>query len=92
MAEMRVSRMLPAIKCSDCGAEIEISRMGEHVCKSRARGWFYTLGLSSCTKSLTVDRLLQSRNCTHLWSVQSETQQWKNSSQAQQDHERATTN
>ena len=29
---MRVSSMLPAIKCSSCGAEIEISMMGEHVC------------------------------------------------------------
>jgi hypothetical protein len=28
----RALSMLPAIKCSSCGVEIEISMMGEHVC------------------------------------------------------------
>ena len=29
---MRPASFLPAIKCSDCGHEIEISAMGEHIC------------------------------------------------------------
>ncbi|KAF2838090.1 hypothetical protein M501DRAFT_853359 [Patellaria atrata CBS 101060] len=29
---MRPASVLPAIKCSDCGAEIEIALMGEHIC------------------------------------------------------------
>lgn len=29
---VRSSSFLPTIKCSDCSAEIEISRMGDHVC------------------------------------------------------------
>ncbi|KAF2087805.1 hypothetical protein K490DRAFT_65084 [Saccharata proteae CBS 121410] len=32
MADTRPPSFLPAVKCSDCGAEIEISRMGDHVC------------------------------------------------------------
>lgn len=30
---MRPASFLPAIKCSDCGNEIEIAAMGEHVCE-----------------------------------------------------------
>ncbi|WPH02401.1 Hypothetical protein R9X50_00526400 [Acrodontium crateriforme] len=29
---MRPASFLPAVKCSDCGHEIEISAMGEHIC------------------------------------------------------------
>ncbi|KAI9844709.1 MAG: hypothetical protein M1837_005451, partial [Sclerophora amabilis] len=31
---MRQSGLLPTIRCSDCSAEIEISRMGDHICSS----------------------------------------------------------
>ena len=32
MGPIRSSSCLPTIKCSDCNAEIEISRIGDHVC------------------------------------------------------------
>ncbi|KAH7148775.1 hypothetical protein EDB81DRAFT_474442 [Dactylonectria macrodidyma] len=32
MAMMRESMMLPTIKCSSCGRQVEISMMGEHIC------------------------------------------------------------
>lgn len=34
METLRPASILPAIKCSTCGAEIEISSMGEHICDS----------------------------------------------------------
>ncbi|GAB7342997.1 hypothetical protein MBLNU457_g1093t1 [Dothideomycetes sp. NU457] len=34
VAEMRMSSILPTIKCSSCGDEIQISMMGEHVCST----------------------------------------------------------
>jgi hypothetical protein len=46
MAEPRPASFLPTIKCSNCGDEIEISRLADHVCsiskgkvfQSRMRG------------------------------------------------------
>lgn len=32
MAATRESAFLPTIKCSQCGAQVEISMMGEHIC------------------------------------------------------------
>lgn len=32
MALPRESSFMPAIKCSSCGLDVEISMMGEHVC------------------------------------------------------------
>ncbi|KAK7403245.1 hypothetical protein QQX98_010977 [Neonectria punicea] len=36
MAMMRESMMLPTVKCSSCGGQVEISLMGEHVCPGPA--------------------------------------------------------
>ncbi|KAL2758180.1 hypothetical protein ACRALDRAFT_2025816 [Sodiomyces alcalophilus JCM 7366] len=33
MASQRESSLMPAIKCSSCGAQVEISMMGEHICQ-----------------------------------------------------------
>lgn len=37
--------VLPAIKCSTCGAEVDIAAMGEHVCVGRSAraGWMHPL-------------------------------------------------
>lgn len=37
METERPLSILPSIKCSDCGAEIQISAMGEHVCPSQQK-------------------------------------------------------
>ncbi|KAI4721773.1 hypothetical protein E4T48_02067 [Aureobasidium sp. EXF-10727] len=37
METERPLSILPSIKCSDCGAEIQISAMGEHVCTSQQK-------------------------------------------------------
>ncbi|KAI8364494.1 hypothetical protein EDC96DRAFT_202667 [Choanephora cucurbitarum] len=35
MAFERISQILPTVKCSDCGRDVEIRRLGEHICSSQ---------------------------------------------------------
>ena len=43
------SSFLPSIKCSNCGSEIEISRMGDHVCSQRTFFRLIATGIYSCS-------------------------------------------
>lgn len=31
----RISQILPTVKCSDCGKDVEIRRLGDHLCSSQ---------------------------------------------------------
>ncbi|KAG1645750.1 hypothetical protein G6F44_001515 [Rhizopus delemar] len=35
MASERISQILPTVKCSDCGKDVEIRRLGDHLCSSQ---------------------------------------------------------
>lgn len=35
MATERISQILPSVKCSDCGRDVQIRRLGDHVCSSK---------------------------------------------------------
>jgi len=47
VAEMRMSSILPTINCANCGEEIQISLMGDHVCSTTKQHngniWLYQL-------------------------------------------------
>lgn len=30
----RISQILPTVKCSDCGEDVQIRKLGEHVCSN----------------------------------------------------------
>lgn len=32
MATERISQILPTVKCSDCGRDVQIRRLGDHLC------------------------------------------------------------
>ncbi|KAI8080816.1 uncharacterized protein B0P05DRAFT_539704 [Gilbertella persicaria] len=34
MASERISQILPTVKCSDCGKDVEIRRLGDHLCST----------------------------------------------------------
>lgn len=34
MANERISQILPTVKCSDCGEDVQIRKLGEHVCSN----------------------------------------------------------
>ncbi|KAI9488593.1 hypothetical protein BDB00DRAFT_847506 [Zychaea mexicana] len=34
LAKERISQILPTVKCSDCGEDVQIRRLGEHVCSN----------------------------------------------------------
>lgn len=35
MATERISQILPTVKCSDCGRDVLIRRLGDHLCTSQ---------------------------------------------------------
>ncbi|KAI9356694.1 hypothetical protein BD770DRAFT_104823 [Pilaira anomala] len=35
MASERISQILPSVKCSDCGRDVLIRRLGDHLCSSQ---------------------------------------------------------
>lgn len=35
MATERISQILPSVKCSDCGKDVLIRRLGDHLCSSQ---------------------------------------------------------
>lgn len=35
MASERISQILPTVKCSDCGRDVLIRRLGDHLCSSQ---------------------------------------------------------
>jgi hypothetical protein len=35
MATERISQILPSVKCSDCGRDVQIRRLGDHVCSGK---------------------------------------------------------
>ena len=34
LAKERMSQILPTVKCSDCGEDVQIRKLGEHVCSN----------------------------------------------------------
>ncbi|KAG1438392.1 hypothetical protein G6F56_012656 [Rhizopus delemar] len=35
MSSERISQILPTVKCSDCGKDVQIRRLGDHLCSSQ---------------------------------------------------------
>jgi hypothetical protein len=35
MESGRISQILPTVKCSDCGRDVHIRRLGDHLCTSQ---------------------------------------------------------
>lgn len=48
----RASAIMPTVKCSSCSCEIEISRMGDHVC---GQGGYSAVWLAEATARLTIE-------------------------------------
>lgn len=57
MARPMYASVLPTIKCSDCGRELEISMMGDHICKATPG----IISTASCHRSPTY-RVLEPSN------------------------------
>lgn len=41
-ATQSMASFLPSIRCSDCGVDVELSMMGEHVCSKLSEGKMYS--------------------------------------------------
>jgi hypothetical protein len=39
-----MASLLPSIRCSDCGVDVELSMMGEHVCLKQTECKIFSLG------------------------------------------------